>query len=246
MKRLLFLILAGCIAIVCLLSLVIGLARTARTGERRSAFLQNDIRQEAVQPAAPAQPIIPGLFIAPDLPVTLTAGAVGSERGFPEIQCVINAKAALRVSQLHFALFQLNQARKLVALESSNRAFDLTTSRSGNLTLRLRRPIATGTLPVLALESVSGPDSAWLIDFHELTRTVIARASGDPTATVTVLQSQDRQRADYGSNFCARAFALSLNAVRYNGGANPPVFNCDQNSRAYSFAFLEAGTPAPR
>src|SRR5262245_52093149 len=117
-----------------------------------------------------------GLFVALALPVTITVGAVNSDKGFSEIPLAINAKAESKVTNLNLVLFELSQAGKLLGAESINGVVDLTTKRSDNTSLRARRMVKPGSPTILALESVSGPDGSWQIDFSELLQAATAVA----------------------------------------------------------------------
>jgi len=250
MKRLPAVVSSGVFVILVLLVAGYSMTRnkpsSAFSNRTQEPAHSNRTQEPAQVAAVPAAPIIPGLFVAPDLPVNVAAGAVNAGKVGEEIPCAINAKAQEKITRLHFVLFQFDQNRKLLAVDSWSSALDLTNSRTGNLGLRLRKPIIAGAIPVLSLEAVSGPDNSWDIDFPELAQTVVARVGGNQNASANVRRSMDENRVDYGSNYCARSFALSLNAARLSGGANPPFFTCNQHERNYSFAFLNTEAPAPK
>jgi hypothetical protein len=195
-------------------------------------------------PAQAVEPIAPGLFVASAMPVTIAAGASNSDRGFAEIPLTINAKAESKITNLDLILFELSQTGKLLSIESINGAIDLTTKRSDNLPLRVRGQARSGSAFVLALESVSGPDGSWQIDFTELLQAAVAVAGNKPIPAVDVSRKDDREAVDYGSNHCARAFALAAHLSRFSESGGMPSFYCDQQTRRYLFSYSSSGKPA--
>ncbi|MGH9769609.1 MAG: hypothetical protein ACREAB_19465 [Blastocatellia bacterium] len=197
----------------------------------------------AAQQEAQAQPapVTSGLFVASALPVTIAVGAPNSDKGFPEIPLAINAKAASKVTNLSLVLFELSQTGKLLGAESINGVVDLTAKRSDNFPLRVRRRVKFGSPVILAVESAHGPDESWQIDFSELLQAAIAVAGNKPIPAVNVNQKQDRQGVDYGSNHCARAFALASHLSKFSESGGMPSFYCDQQTRGYFFSYSPPG-----
>jgi hypothetical protein len=216
---------------VCALSLVFGFARGSGKLSSQS-------------PAQAAAPIAPGLFVASAMPVTIAVSSSNSDRGFAEIPLAINAKAETKITNLNLVLFELSQEGKLLSAESSNGAIDLTTKRSDNLPLRVRGQARSGSALVLALESASGPDGSWQIDLTELLQAAVAVASNKPVPAVNVSQRQDQQSVDYGSNHCARAFALAMHLSRFSESGGMPSFYCDQQTRRHLFSYSSSAKPA--
>jgi hypothetical protein len=131
----------------------------------------------------------------------------------------------------------LSQAGKLIGAESINGAVDLTSKRSDNLPIRARRLVNSGSPVILALESVSGPDGSWQVDFSKLFEAAVAVAGNKPVPAVDVSQKEDRQAVDYGSNHCARAFAVASHLGRFSESGGMPSFYCDQQTRGFFFSY---------
>jgi hypothetical protein len=94
------------------------------------------------------------------------------------------------------------------------------------------------------LESASGPDGSWQIDFTQLLEAAIAVAGNKPIPAVDVSRKADREAVDYGSNHCARAFALATYLSRFSENGGMPSFQCDQQTRGYIFSYSSAGKTA--
>ncbi len=219
---------------VILISLVAGYTMTRNTPSSAFSDRAQDPPQTVVAAAAP---VTSGLFVAPALPVTIAVGTPNTDKGFSEIPLAINAKAESKVTNLSLVLFELSQTGKLLGAESINGAVDLTSKRSDNLPLRARRLVRSGSPVILALESVSGPDGSWQVVFSELLEAAVAVAGNKPVPAVNVSQKEDRQAVDYGSNHCARAFALASHLSKFSESGGMPSFYCDQQTRGYFFSY---------
>src|SRR5262245_1913722 len=218
------------------LLLVLGGAKLYATYEP-SLALGNRAEGPAQAVAPAVAPVTSGLFVASELPVTIAVGALNSSKGFSEIPLLINTKAESKVTNLTLVLFEISQTGKLLGAESINGAVDLTAKHSDNLRLRVRRPVRPGSQVIMALESVSGPDGSWQIDFPELLKGAVAVAANNPVPTMNVSQKQDQRAVDYGSNHCARAFAIASRLSKFSEGGGMPSFYCDHQTRGYFFGY---------
>jgi hypothetical protein len=186
-------------------------------------------------------PVASGLFVASELPVTIIVGATNSNKGFSETPLMVNMKSDLKVTNLNLVLFEISQTGRLLGAESLNGVVDLTAKRSDNLSLHARKPVRPGSQVIMALESVSGPDGSWEIDFPELLAGAIAVAGNKQVPAVNVSQKRDQYALDYGSNHCARAFALASHLSKFSESGGMPSFHCDQQTRGYYFSYSPLG-----
>lgn len=191
-----------------------------------------------------------GAYTAAGMPVTLQVGRLGNERGFNELPCRINLTAISEVERANLVLFELEATTgKLRGSESwTQRLGPLTAKlddkgmRGHDFTLRMRHTLAEKNIVVLALESVSGSAGTWQVDYTDLFQTVANRSSGRPDTQVAVRQNADSYSNDYGSNYCARGFALAtyLSKFSVNGGGMP-AYSCDQQERSFAIAYFPLG-----
>jgi hypothetical protein len=238
MKRLPEILCGSAFVFVILLLLV---AVYATTNNKPSLALGNRA-QDPAQAVVPAvAPVASGLFVASELPVTIAVGAPNSSKGFSEIPLLINTKTGSKVTNLNLVLFEISQTGKLLGAESINGAVDLTEKSSDNLPLHARKLVKPGSQVIMALESVSGPDGSWQIDLPELLEGAVAVASNKPVPAVNVSQKRDRHTVDYGSNHCARAFALASHLSKFSESGGMPSFYCDQQTRGYFFSYSTPG-----
>lgn len=247
MKRKKIYVILASLCLITFFAIAISYARNGSIGSSHSnertanAVRGGQVLAQATLGAFVSAPVTPGLFVASALPVTIAVGASNSDKGFSEIPLAINAKAASKVTNLNLVLFELGQTGKLLGAESINGAVDLTAKRSDNISIRVRRLAKSGSPVILALESVSGPDGSWQIDFSELLDAAVAVAGNKPIPAVNVSQKQDRRSVDYGSNHCARAFALASSLSKFGEGGGMSMFHCDQQTRDYSFSYASIG-----
>ncbi len=235
MKR--SLLVFGCLAIFCLFALVIS---QAKNQTKKKTDLPVAGRPIAIA-QQPIGTVSIGAYAAAGLPVALNAGLVNSDKGFAELPCRLGLTGSSEVESINLALFQLEPTGKLRGIQGWTQFFhnqtpktdDKTGGRFFDFPLRLQGHLNAPGALLLALESVSGPAGTWELDSTELLQTVVARAGGRPDAQATVRQQTDRQRGDYGSNYCARAFALTFYLSKFSEGGSPPAFTCDQQERAF-------------
>jgi hypothetical protein len=235
-----FLLISSCLIGICLFALI----SQAKYGKAESGAV-NDSNSVVASVKQAGVVINIGAYAAAGLPVTLVTGRLGNERGFNELPCRINLARISEVESANLVLFELDPVTgKLRGSESWTQRLDPATAkpdergvRGHEFALRVRRTLAEKSAVVLALESVSGTAGTWEIDFTELFQTVVTR-NGGRSDEALVRQNPDRASGDYGSNYCARAFALAFHLSKFSERAGTPAFSCDQQQRAYAVAYL--------
>ena len=248
MKKLI--LLGSCLCAFSLFAFVIGQARYQAKNKAASSAVAPVKSIVAQQQAVGAGAI--GTYAARGLPVALSAGSLNSEKRITELPCRLSLTGGSEISSINLVLFDLEPNGKLRAIEGWTQSFNgqpggtdgKTGTRFFDFPLRLRGRLGTNSVSTLALESVSGPAGSWDIDFTELLQTVAAKAGGRPEAEAGVRQKPDRQSGDYGSNYCARAFALAAYLSKFSENPGLPSFSCDQQKRNFTVTYASASKAA--
>jgi len=245
-------LLLGCLVVFGAFLLAIS---QAKSGNALPAFAQNTGGSErALAVAVPQLPMAVsiGAYTAAGLPVSLAIGALKGDRGFSELPCRVSLASVSEVRRVNLALFEIEPTGKLFGAESWTQIFDPASIKTDDKTgtkffdfdLRLRRPLSGRNAFVIALESVNGPAGTWETDFGTLMQTVVARLGGNLDAQAPVRQNADQKGGDYGSNYCARAFALASYLGRFSSHNGMPSFSCDKQLRNFSFTYFPPAKPA--
>jgi hypothetical protein len=231
--------LLACMRVICLLSLALALSLVlayARSTVGRGGSSKGS-KVVALQMNQPLAPIPLGVFVADDMPITLTGPTVSGDR-FPQLRFQVRGKGLNNIQSLTFAFFDFDEKGLLRRVASWARSIDLTeTAGPTEITINLERQLTPQHRHVLAVEQVRSGSVTWQAQFPSLGRAANQVSAGQPAPVATVGRTEKALPDDSGSVLCSNGFRKAMLLAQLGDGQSVTSFRCDENNRSFSFTF---------